>query len=225
LCGIVTADHGETFPGIYNERHQVLSTFSGVHGFRLDADSIHVPLHPFGNTTWNFHTGDLYSWLDLRDNIHAWLNNEGPLNLESSQDGRVIQIPTIRAVHLETPAKQASSFGGAVRSEPFGNQTPLSQGKAGIHPKDILRAITFLPNGLWFAHDMPEDYRKQQLLSSALIRGNRMVIYNPEEDGTYSREDWDGYHLTGAWKTERAQVEREVLAFEKSHLLPPPPKE
>ena len=226
LSGVVTADHGETFPGIFSENHQSLSTFSGVHGFRLDADAIYVPLHPFGRTTCSLQPGALFSWLDLRDDIGTWLNRDAPLDLASSQTGRVIQLPSIRTDHLESPADiaQVRKPSDAASTGPVSRIAP-SPGRGGIHPEEMMSTITFLSNGLWFCDDPSREAMAQTVFSTALASGSRLVLYNPENDGTYIREDWDGYRFIGFSKYVQAQVERDLQTFNTTHQLPLPPKE
>lgn len=229
LSGLVTSDHGETFPGIVNEKNELLSTFTGIHGFTLEPEGIIIPIHGFGRTTWSFQPESVYSWLDLRDNIQAWLMSEAPLKLAPTQEGRVIQMPTIRAIHLERQrqealsakrAEEAKSAGSAVSLAP-----PAQPGKAGINPKDILSSTTFLPSGIWFCEDTSKETEKRLPLSTALVRGNHIITYNPEDEGVYYREDWKGYERTGRWKSSREQMDRDTAAFEKAHQLPDPPKE
>jgi len=217
LSGVVTADHGETFQGIFTEDHQLASTFSGVHGFRLDADTIHIPLHPFGRTTVNLKSGSLFSWLDLRDNIDKWLQQESPLNLESSQDSRIIQITAIQPAHLEPePLEQPA---------PPKNSATNPRRGGGIEVKELMRTINLRPDGLWYCNDLTQESMGRSIFSTALVRGSLITLFNPEKDGTFYREDWDGYTFLGAWKYDRLLMDQDIQAFKALHQLPEPPKD
>jgi len=216
LSGLVTADHGESFPGIMNAEHELVSTLCGVHGFSLSSDTILVPLHMFGRTAGAFKSGSVFSWLDLRDGIQDWLGNAAPLRLSGSTDGRSIRMRTIRAIHLERQQREAA------RSGTNGSFSPE---KPGLHPKDILSSTTFLPNGTWFYQDLSPRPVKNLALSTALVQGEVVVTYNPEGNGMFTREDWKGYGRVGRWSLSQAQVEKEAEAFDQRHQLPAQPKD
>jgi len=212
LSGVVTSDHGETFPGIFDENQQVVSTFSGIHGFRLDADTIHIPLHGFGTTKSSLKEGSLYSWLDLRNDIATWLKHDSALDFASTLPGRVLQITAIQPAHLEPTHNQ-------------GFADPKARRGGGLQIQELMRDITLRPSGLWFCSDLTSRDLSRSIFSTALAKGTRLVIFNPEKDGTFFREDWDGYRLLGVWRYDPLQIERDVHSFELTNQLPPMPKD
>jgi len=220
LSGVVTADHGEHFAPIASDNGQVFSHFGGVHGFDLGPDTILIPMHPFGQATSSLGPQDCYSWLNLRDDISTWFVGSGALRLTGSPEGHLIQMPTIRAVHLEPVRIQNP---GAQAPGPVENSS--AQEAAGIHPKDILLATTFLANGIWFCQDTPPESMATKPLSSAMVQGTHMVTYNPDGHGTYARIDFVGYKKLGMWKTSKGIMDRDLATFLREHRLPPPPKD
>jgi hypothetical protein len=208
LSGVVTSDHGETFPGIYTQDRQLASTFSGIHGFRLDADTIQVPLHVFGQTTHHLKHGALFSWLDLRDCISAWLESQEPLSLSTNITSRIIQITAIQPAHLE------------------GGEGSVRQPRAGgLEIRELMRTIVLRPNGLWYCGDLDEVSKSHSIFSTALAQGRRLVLYNPEKDGTFYREDWDGDRCLGTRSYDARQVELDIQSFKSTHQIPAIPKD
>jgi hypothetical protein len=223
LSGVVTADHGEYFATIHDEGGHVLSHFGGVHGFDLGPDTVYIPMHPFGQAVSTLTSQDCYSWLDLRTDISTWLQGSTPLRLIGNREGHLIQMPTIRAVHLEADGsakkdepKQGTASTTSVEEE-------ATRTAAGIHPKDILMSTTFLDNGIWFCQDTPPAAIPAMPLSSAIVQGTRLITYNPDGLGTYARADYVGYQRVGIWKTPKDTMDRDLATYTKDHRLPPPP--
>ena len=213
LSGVVTSDHGESFPGIFDENRHMVSTFSGIHGFRLDADTIHVPLLGFGLTKSSLQAGSLYSWLDLRDDISTWLKGDSSLGFNSSQPGRIIQITAIQPAHLDSGSGGIASYPRVAR-----------QG-GGLQIQELMRDITLRRSGLWYCNDLTNKDLEHSIFSTALAVGTRLVIFNPEKDGTFFREDWDGYQPLGAWRYDPAQMDLDIRSFKITTKLPPAPKD
>jgi hypothetical protein len=231
LSGVVTSDHGEDFLSISDEKGRVLSHFSGIHGFNLSPDTIRIPMLPFGQTTSALHAGEVFSWLDLREAIRTWLAGGHALRFIGTQEGRSIQMPTIRAVHLEKKKREEEARARLASTHASdaipgsGNTTASASAPdtAGIHPSEILQGTTFLPNGIWFCDDPSPESMARTPMSGAIIQGQRIITYNPEEGGVYSRKDFVGYQQVGHWPSTRKQMDLDIATFEKTHLLPPAP--
>jgi len=218
LSGVVTADHGEFFANIGDKNGHTLSHFGGVHGFNLGPDTVFIPMHPFGQAQSNLKPEQCYSWLDLHTDISDWIQGQGPLRLQGNASGHLIQMPTIRAVHLEAGA--SSTMEGSGSSDLTGAD---GTNAAGIHPKDILGNTTFLANGMWFCRDTTPESIKTIPMSSAISQGKRLVTYNPDGLGTYARSDYEGYHCLGIWKTTKETMGQDLALYLKERRLPPTP--
>jgi len=138
----------------------------------------------------------------------------------------VIQISTIQAEHLEPTATLAAEKKPGTTSGPsLRDLVPKARGGGGIRLEDIMFTIHLISNGLWYCEDLTKKDMDRTIFSTALAKGSRLSIYNPQNDGTYLREDWDGYLLKGLWNYNSASVERDLKAFNQNHQLPSTPKE
>lgn len=227
LSGVITADHGEFFSTINSQGGPPLSHFAGVHGFNLNPDTVLIPMHPFGQVVSTLSDQDCYSWLDLRNDIASWIKEARPLQLTGSREGRIIQMPTIRAVHLESGGSPgaAPNEPGQKSDSPKQVEPGQTQAAVGIHPKDIFMSTTFLANGIWFCQDTPPGSIAALPISSAIVQGPRLITYNPDGVGTFERTDYRGYRRLGSWKVSKGAVAQDLAAFSSDHQMPLPPKD
>jgi len=180
LSGVITSDHGEEFVPVIDASGTKVSNFTGIHGFSLTPETLYVPLHPFGSTQPHLGPRDIYSWLDLRDDLGRWVSGNGPLQLtRSGPEGWLISFPTVQAVH--TQPKDVRDQGGV-------------EG-AGMKPEDFIRHTYLDFNGFWFM-DAPQEARSAKDLSWALILPDQTLTLNPIGNGTYLRAVYYGYNLT-----------------------------
>lgn len=181
LSGVVTSDHGEEFVPVITPEGTLVSYLTGIHGFTLTPETLKVPLHPFGQTKANLNSNDIYSWLDLRDDLGRWVQGNDQLQLtRTGSVGWLISFPTVQAVH--TQSKETREQGGI-------------EG-AGIKPKDYINNTYLSFSGLWFM-DTPQDFRTVKDLSWAYILPDQTITLNPIGDGKYLKVSYAGYAING----------------------------
>jgi hypothetical protein len=209
LSGVVTSDHGELHVPILSRRTQATTRLTGIHGFTLDADTMKVPLHGFGVTsTAELQPGSVYSWFNLRDDLHAWLGGTGPLAFRGEADrGWVVRWPYLHPAHVYGPPPEA----------------PEGQARAWT-PGDMVHATILMKDGTWYLEDSRNKGTSRRL-SYALVRGDRMITFNPTVPGSWLREDWTGYTSEEGRLVSEADLQRELKAFNgrlPAPLLPSP---
>jgi len=180
LSGVVTSDHGEEHPPVVTPDGTLVSYLTAVHGFNLTPDTLKVPLHPFGNTQSHLGPKDIYSWLDLRDDLGKWIMGTGPLQLtRSGPEGWLLSFPTVQAVH--TQPKEIRDQGGV-------------EG-AGKRPQDFVTGTYLGFNGYWFIDAPPTLNHYNLELSWAFIQPERTMVLNPIGKGRYIQGVYAGYNL------------------------------
>jgi hypothetical protein len=180
LSGVLTSDHGEEFPPVITPDGTLVSYLTGMHGFTLTPDTLKVPLHPFGATRPLLGPRDIYSWLDLRDDLGRWVQGQRPLQLtRPGAEGWVLSFPTVQAVH--TQPKEIRDQGGVKG--------------AGMKPEEFLRETYLGFNGSWFMTTPPNLDREEMELSWALIQPDETVTLNPIGKGLYVKGVFSGYGL------------------------------
>ena len=203
LSGVLMADHGEGFPVYLQNGTTPVTHGSGLHGFGLDALTVGIPLHPFGATLDRLADGQVWSILDLRDAIGAWIGDRKPLILEGNPKGWLVQIETIVATHLARPEPGA----------------PANHAR-GILPMEIASHIQLLVSGNWFQKDMITPGSGTDPVSSALVTGNGMVLVNPVDvDQFYRQEIRAGQVLPGRI-ISLAEYRKEVREFPGRRAVP-----
>ena len=225
LSGVVTSDHGEYFATVLDHAGVPVTHFSGIHGFALDPDTLLIPMHPFGQSLPNLGPEDAYSWLDLRDNISSWIENKSVLTLRGGGQGHLIQIPNILAAHLSLPQPShpaAKSLPDNAVSNQL-NQVPSTTVAVGLHPKDILGETYFLPSGLWFCNERSPETKAAMPLSSAIVRGKKIITFNPENDGNYARLEFEGYKPVRSSHVTKTSMQDDLAQF-RLEKQPPLPK-
>lgn len=180
LSGVVTSDHGEEFIPVITPDGTLISYLTGVHGFDLTPETLRVPLHPFGKTQASLSPKDIYSWLDLRDDLGRWVQGTTSLQLtRSGPEGWLLSFPTVQAVH--TMPKEVRDRGGI--------------DGAGIKPEEFVRNTYLGFSGLWFM-DAPPDIRETRNLSWAFIQPDHTITLNPIGNGKYLKGVYRGYELS-----------------------------
>ena len=180
LSGVITSDHGEEHPPVVTPDGTLVSFLTGIHGFTLTPDSLKVPLHPFGATKAHLGPKDIYSWLDLRDDLGRWVEGTEPLALtRSGAEGWLLSFPTVQAVHAQP--KEIRDQGGV-------------EG-AGMKPQDFLEGTYLGFNGYWFMNTPPDLNRHDMELSWALIGADKTTTLNPIGKGHYLKGVFSGYRL------------------------------
>ncbi len=202
LSGVVTADHGEFHVELRTPEGEILTHLEGYHGFTLEPYSVWVPLHPFGKTRHQFKPKDNFTWVELRDALAETLDGRS-LHLHSRSEPLLIQFPTIRAIHIESEAEKERK----------------DRDSAGIDPREILESVYVFPNGIWFASDLNDERFKNRPLSSGLVKGDELLLFNPIGLERYDRETFKGYALQTS-----GEVKREAMAQELAPFLPFLPK-
>jgi hypothetical protein len=192
LSGVVTSDHGEQFFIFTDPATKRVGHFTGVHGFTLDPACLRIPLHPVGRVQSTLDKGDVYSWDDLRDNIAQWILTQAPLRLTVPKgEARIIDFPTIVAEHLLTSGERAESKG------------------AGVSPSELVMKTHLLSMGAWFLED-PEPGAPDPNLSTAIIRGDCMLTFNPLGSGAHERVMWQGYTLLDQKRVTTKERDAEI---------------
>ncbi len=197
LSGVLTADHGETHVEITDGQGRFLTHLPGVHGFLLDADSIRVPMYPFGQTKPTLGPGSVYSWFNLRDDIGRWASSkEGPLEMTADEKGWLIQSPTVRPTHLEGSS-----------------QANEEADERGIRPDNLASLVFLTPMGTWYAEDPPKG-KAPWKLSTALARGDRLITFNPIGKGKQMRTEFQGYRPVDSHPVSDEDMAKEVSSFQ-----------
>lgn len=197
LSGVLTSDHGESFMPINNANGMLLSHLSGMHGYTTDAQSIFIPLHPFGKTKHTLTSEQVFSWFDLRDSILEWIINQGPILLKGRKEGWLIQFPTI----------DPRDFFASVSK---GQQQEDDQG---IKIQEIARSTYLLPSGAWFIDDRIMEQFKTRKRSSAIATYKDLVTFNPDIDGKYRRNVYHGLKLVQTLLVSKEEMDSEIRAF------------
>ncbi|MBP1771697.1 MAG: hypothetical protein H6P99_860 [Holophagaceae bacterium] len=180
LSGVVTSDHGEEHTPVVTPDDTLVTFLTGIHGFTLVPDSLKVPLHPFGKTVTHLGPRDIYSWLDLRDDLGRWIQGTGPLALtRNGPEGWLLSFPTVQAVH--TQPKEVRDQGGV--------------DGAGMKPQDFVRGTYLGFKGYWFMDTPPNLDRHEMELSWALIQPDKTITFNPIGKGRYLKGVYTGYKV------------------------------
>jgi hypothetical protein len=203
LSGVLTADHGEYHIELRSPEGELLSHLEGYHGFSLEPYSLWVPLHPFGKTQHHFKPNDNFTWVELRDALPDTISG-APLVLKPREQPLLIQFPTIRATHIETQAEKENKD---------------RQG-AGIDPKEILDSLYVFPNGMWFASDFNDERFKNRPLSSGLVQGNNLLLFNPVGIDKFERQTLQGFNVLTTEEVGKKQMEEELAQYHE--FLPQP---
>jgi hypothetical protein len=205
LSGVITSDHGEEFVPVITPDGTLVSYLTGIHGFTLTPETLRVPLHPIGQTKSHLGPRDIYSWLDLRDDLGRWVHREDPLQLtRAGSEGWLLSFPTVQAVHTQT--KETRDQGGV-------------EG-AGIKPAEFVRNTYLSFSGLWFM-DAPVDYKTVKDLSWALIKPDQTITLNPIGNGKYLKAIYSGYTLTA--EPEKLSRDSVPALLEGHHAKQPGP--
>ncbi len=205
LSGVVTSDHGEEFVPVITPDGTLISYLTGIHGFDLTPDTLKVPLHPFGNAQAVLGPKDIYSWLDLRDDLGRWVQSVEPLRLtRRGPEGWLLSFPTVQAVHAMP--KEIRDQGGI-------------QG-AGIKPEEFIRNTYLGFNGMWFM-DTPPELETAKALSWALIQPDQTTTMNPIGSGKYLKSTYKDYLLTSpAVEISSESLDRVIKGFKAKHPGP-----
>lgn len=203
LSGVLTADHGEFHIELRSPEGELITHLEGYHGFSLEPYSLWVPLHPFGRTQQAFKPNDNFTWVELRNALAKSVGG-APLHLEARNGPLLIQFPTIRATHIESEAEK---------------ERKTKEG-AGIDPREILQSLYVFPNGMWFASDLNEELFRNRPMSSGLVRGDSLLLFNPVGLDHYERQELKGFKVLSTRVVEKAEMDRELEPFLK--CLPEP---
>jgi hypothetical protein len=202
LSGVLTADHGEFHLEARSPEGETLTHFEGYHGFALEPYTLWVPLHPFGRTEHAFKPNDNFTWVELRDAL-AIAADGSTLKLKRREEPLLIQFPTIRATHIEREAEKANKEKAAT----------------GIDPREILDSLYVFPNGMWFASDFNEEQFKDRPLSSGLVDGERLLLFNPVGPDQYDRQVLRGFKVESKEVVEKEAMKKELEPLLR-HLPP-----
>jgi hypothetical protein len=115
----------------------------------------------------------------------------------------MIQFPTIRATHIEREAEKANNEKAAT----------------GIDPREILDSLYVFPNGMWFASDFNEEQFKDRPLSSGLVDGERLLLFNPVGPDQYDRQVLRGFKVESKEVVEKEAMKKELEPLLR-HLPP-----
>jgi len=178
LSGVITSDHGEQFPPVVTPDGTLIGYLTGIHGFDLTPDTLKVPMHPIGKTRAHLGPRDIYSWLDLRDDLGRWVQGQEPLTLtRTGPEGWVLSFPTVQAVHIQP--KEIRDQGGV-------------EG-AGMKPEEFVHHTYLGFSGFWFMDTPPDSDRATKDLSWASIQPDQTVVFNPIGNGKYIKGIYSGY--------------------------------
>ncbi len=205
LSGVLTADHGEYHIELRSPEGELLTHLEGYHGFSLEPYSLWVPLHPFGRTSHAFKPQDNFTWVELRDALCRTVDGS-PLELRARDKPLLIQFPTIRATHIETQAEKADK----------------DRVGAGIDPKELLDSLFVFPNGMWFASDLNDERFRNRPLSSGLVRGEDLLLFNPVGIDRYERQTLKGFNVLSSAEVGKDEMAKELSPF--LQFLPEPMK-
>lgn len=207
LSGLLLSDHGEDFAAIVKGK-TLLSHHPGMHGYLADADTLRIPLHPFGQTRYSTLTKDhVFSWFDLRDGLLQWLRTQQPLALIGRQEGWVVQFPTIDSRDFTSPGP-----GTAAGSDSNEDQ--------GIRISEIAKALYMFPNGTWFIDDQDMARFKNRKKSTALVSHGQMITFNPEGNNRYARNVFHGTEVIAGSVVTQEEMDREIAAFKGARPSP-----
>lgn len=193
--GLVTSDHGELHIALKDEEGIIRTHIEGFHGFSLDPHSMWVPLHAFGATRTRFAPGQNFTWVELRDAMQRTAVLGGDLTLEGRTEPFLVQFPTIRAIHLESEEQRKKKDSSV------------------IDPTELLDTLYVFPNGMWFASDANDEMFKNRKLSSGLVRGAQLVLFNPNEGGKYDRQAYENYKLISESVVSYEEMTQELAPF------------
>ena len=205
ISGVLTSDHGEAHHPVVTPDGTLVSFLTGVHGFDLDPDTVRVPLHPFGQTRSALGPGDVYSWLDLRSDLHRWLKGSRKLVLQTQEpEGWIVRFRTIQAVH--TQPKEIRDQGGV--------------DGAGTRPAELVRHTYLNPNGIWAMDDPAQGAEKNDKQSYALVNRDQMVTLNPIGGDKMLRRLYIHYELKEQRILSDDEAMKELHSFKGSQPGP-----
>jgi hypothetical protein len=204
LSGVLTADHGESFPPIQYQAGEVAGHLNGVHGFTQDPDTVRVPLGLFGDSRPEFKPGDVFSWFDLRDALQAWCLNPGPLRLSGSPTGWLLQSPYISGMGADHSNSAQSSS---------------------LTTESIARVMYLHPSGLWYASDMDfaKLQQKMELASSLVYPDGHIDIFLPTSKETWTKASYRGYTLERYEALPKEKALEQIAAFGGRRPIPMSP--
>jgi len=197
LSGVLTSDHGEDHLPVLDAAGNIRSYLTGVHGFDLTPETARIPMHTFGVTKSALPNGTAYNWLDLRNDLHDWLGQQGPLTLKSySSEGLILRFPTFQAIHAMP--KEIRDQGGV-------------EG-AGLRAQDLLDKIYLMDIGAWWMEN-PKPSDGTKVMSTALAKGDHLICFNPTGPDQWARTVWRGYERIDIQVVTKMVMEAEIEAF------------
>lgn len=203
LSGVVTSDHGEFHAPILEPDGTVRSHINGMHGFTLDPDTVRIPLVPFGKTRIEGTPGSVVSWFDLRDGLSRWIRQPGPLTVNASESGWLVQAP-----YGLSPIDDANA-----------------RTNGALDPTDIAAVITQSFNGSWHIQDGDlEKIVAKTRLATALVEPHgvmRLIVPGPK--GGFLLYLYKDYNQVRCDTVGKEEADRLIQQFKGRRATPLPP--